>query len=82
MLMYRSRSDFDAEVQLFVRQLEYKWPRKLVDAYVVAVHEDSAAADTDSDVDQLRILQVNTIQVHHTGTTYRYIVLAPSDFFS
>jgi len=67
MLMYRSRSDFDAEVQLFVRQLEYKWPRKLVDAYVVAVHEDSAAADTDSDVDQLHILQVNTIQ-------YRYII--------
>ena len=56
MLMYRSRSDFHVKVLLFVGQLENKRPRKLIDTYLITIDNDSATADTDSNIDQLSVL--------------------------
>ena len=57
---YRSGSNFDVEVVLLVGHLEHQRPRKMVDADVVTVNNQTAAADAHFDLNQLRILATST----------------------
>jgi len=57
---YRSGSNFDVEVVLLVGHLEHERPRKMVDADVVTVNNQTAAADAHFDLNQLRILATST----------------------
>ena len=60
MLVYRGWSNFDVEVLFLVGELEYEWPRELIDTNVITVDKYTTAAHADTDVYQLRVLQYNT----------------------
>lgn len=53
---HSGRSDFDTEVVLLVSEFENKRPRKLTDARLFTVNQQTSAIHANSYADQLRVL--------------------------